>query len=92
MDKIKRGDVAPIQVEFRYLGALVDMPTVIVSIEDPLGETVIDEAIMIKKSTGKYTYRYIVSTSAMPGIYQAHGVGRVGFYDYGEFLYFRVIE
>ena len=92
MEKIKRGDVAPIQLEFRYQGALTDMPAVVVSVTDPLGASVISEAAMIKKSTGKYNYRYIVSATAMPGIYQAHGVGRVGSYDYGQFMSFEVIE
>ena len=65
--------------------ALADATSVDISIKDPAGTVVVDEAAMTKTATGTYEYYYITTTSNVEGNYQVEvDVTDSSYHSYGS--------
>jgi len=66
----RRGDVRIIYYNYDDDEALVAATSVSISIKDPDGSVVVDEAAMVEGDTGVYEYYYATTTSSVVGNYQ----------------------
>ena len=67
---VRKGTVRVLVYVYDDDEALVDATSVDVSIKDPDGTIVVDEAAMTKTATGVYEYFYTTTISVIQGNYQ----------------------
>ena len=67
----QRGEGLTVKVDYRENRALTDLTTITITIYDPMNNVIVDGVAMTHDSTGKYSYDYTPSGTAIHGRYTA---------------------
>ena len=92
MKKFRRQESVTLSATYRSAGTLTAPDTYTIEVRDPSGQIVVDSQTMTEDDTGKYSYEYTSSATAMEGVYVAEAVLITGTNKQRPYCEFEILE
>ena len=92
MEQFRRQESVTLSATYRSAGVLTAPTTYTIEVRDPSGQIVVDSQTMTEDSTGKYSYEYTSTSTAMEGTYVAEAVLTTGTNKQRPYCEFEILE